>query len=207
VKIRPSRRGWPYFPGVPATLGALVAAGVSLLCVGTVAAQWEPTARLGLSAAPDRHVDQIATPVGEPFTLYVILAGLPDAPLAFGLQSVGWVVHTVCCGDSPVGVVDLVHADGLQVTGDPYEEVVSEATDCLQGETVLLATVTFDWLLEGQEQFLLSAGSLTGALACDGGAHLLQTLVVEVLGADPSATEPMTWSAVRAPFAGPGGGP
>ena len=89
-------------------------------------AQWEPTARLGLSAAPDHYLDTIAPDVGEPFTLHVILTGMSaDEPLAFELQSVEWVIHTICCGDSPVGVTSLVHAPGFEVDGDPYEAIAS----------------------------------------------------------------------------------
>ena len=78
--------------------------------------------------------------MGEPFTLHVILTGMSaDEPLAFELQSVEWVIHTICCGDSPVGVTSLVHAPGFEVDGDPYEAIASLTDDCPGGDTVLLA--------------------------------------------------------------------
>jgi len=163
--------------------------------------QWEPTARLGLSAAPDSYVPTIRPEVGAPFTLYVVLTGLEGVEiLPFDLAAVSWVVHTECCGDSPVGVTSLVYAGGVVAAGDPYEMVETTTADCPGGHTVLLATATFEWLLEGEDQFLLSAGSLTGALGCDDSAHLLQTLTVEVLGVDPAPSESSSWSQIKQLF-------
>ena len=179
-----------------------------LTWAGAASAQWEPTARLGLSAAPDQYVETIAPTIGEPFTLHVILTGMnEDEPLAFNLQSVTWLIHTVCCGDSPVGVTDLVYGDGITAVGDPYEEVTTSVPDCPGGETLLLATAQFEWLLEGETSFLLSAGALTAGLACDDSAHLLQTLVVDVVGQDPSPVEADTWSGIKALYVGEGGTP
>jgi hypothetical protein len=164
-------------------------------------AQWEPTARLGLSAAPDHYVDTIAPQVGDPFTLHVILTGMADdQPLDFALRSVEWVIHTVCCGDSPVGVTELVHAPGFVTEGDPYVALVSLTDLCPAGPTILLATATFEWLLEGETEFFLSAGSLTGALDCDDEGHLLQTLTVLVTGQDPSPVAASTWTGIKALF-------
>lgn len=165
-------------------------------------AQFEPNGRLGLSAVANAYVDHLEPDIGDPFTLYVILTGLTnDEPLAFQLQTVTWVVHTVCCGDSPVGVVDMVHAPGFVTEGDPYEDIESATLDCPGGDTVLLATITFDWLLDGETEFLLSAGAVTAALDCEDGAHLVQTLVVDITGQDPTPVESSSWSQIKALFA------
>jgi len=164
-------------------------------------AQWEPEGRLGLSAAYDQYVEHLEPDIGNPFTLYVILTGMSNEELlAFDLQTVTWLVHTVCCGDSPVGVVSMVHAPGFVTVGDPYEVIESEALDCPGGGTVLLATVTFDWLLDGETEFLLSAGALTAALDCEDEPHLLQTITVQVTGQEPAPTESPSWSQVKALF-------
>ena len=185
---------------------------VILLLVATspdlALAQTEPSARLGLSAAPDGYVAEIAPTIGQPFTLYVILTGLEEQEaLSFPLQTVSWVIHTECCGDSPVGVTELVYGDGVTAVGDPYEEVETTVAGCPDGAAVVLATLTFDWLLEGESEFLLSAGSLTGALDCDGGAHLLRTLPVMVRGRDATPTEQRSWGAVKRHFTSDGRGP
>ncbi len=173
-----------------------------------VYAQWDPTGRLGLSAAPDSYIDTIAPDIGEPFTLYVILTGMSaDEPLAFNLQSVEWVIHTVCCGDSPVGVTELLTAPGFVTEGDPYESLASLTDLCPGGDTVHLATATFEWLLEGESEFFLSAGSITGALDCDEEGHLLQTITVLVSGQDPAPVEGTTWTGIKALFTGEGDSP
>jgi len=162
-------------------------------------AQDGPTARLGLSALPDMYVDTIQPNIGETFILYVVLDGLDGAPLTFSLQTVEWIVHTACCGDSPVSITSLVHSPLLEAAGDPYDSVVTVAP-CPTADTLLLATVTFDWLLEGATTFMLSAGALSGALDCDGDAHLLQTLNVLVEGQDPAPVETESWSGIKALF-------
>lgn len=172
-----------------------------LAWAGAAVAQWEPTARLGLSASPESYVPTIAPMVGEGFALHVILTSMADdVPLPFSLDAVTWLVHTECCGDSPVGVTSLAFADGITATGDPYEAVTTTLADCPDTDTVLLATARFEWLLEGQAQFLLSAGAITAALACDGSAHLLQTLTVSVEGQDPTPVASSTWSGVKSLF-------
>lgn len=178
-----------------------------LTWAGAADAQWEPTARLGLSASAESYAPAIAPVVGEPFTLYVILTGLAsDEPPPFGLDEVTWLVHTECCGDSPVGVTSLTYADGITATGDPYEAVTTTLADCPDTGTVLLATAHFEWLLEGEPQFLLSAGAITAALACDESAHLLQTLTVTVDGQDPTPVASSTWGSVKSLFADDEGG-
>ena len=167
----------------------------------TVLAQWDHSARLGLSAAPDRHLGTLDATIGAPFELHVILTGMPDAePLEFALHSVQWLVNTACCGDSPVGVVDLVHGPGIDGSGDPYEGITSLAAGCPAGDTIVLATVTFDWLMDGDTEFVLSAVALTGALDCDDQAHLLQTLAVLVTGQDPTPLTASTWSQIKTLF-------
>lgn len=178
-----------------------------LTWAGAADAQWEPTARLGLSASSSSYVPTIAPSVGEPFTLYVVLTGMAaDMPLSFGLDSVTWLIHTECCGDTPVGVTSLTYADGIVASGDPYEAVTTTLMDCPDTGTVLLATARFEWLLEGEQQFLLSAGAITAALACDESAHLLQTLTVSVEGQDPTPVAASTWSNVKSLFDADQGG-
>ena len=165
-------------------------------------AQWEPDSRLGLSAAADEYVDHLEPDIDSPFTLYVILTGLSETePLTFDLQTVTWLVHTVCCGDSPVGVVSMVQAPGFVTEGDPYDVLETVTLDCHGGDTVLLATITFDWLLEGATEFLLSAGAVTAALDCEDDAHLLQTITVAITGQDPTPAESSSWSQIKALFA------
>jgi len=178
-----------------------------LTWAGAADAQWEPTARLGLSASPGSYVPSIAPTVGEPFTLYVVLSGLAaDVPPPFDLDTVTWLIHTECCGDTPVGVTSLTYAAGVVASGDPYEAVTTSLMDCPDSGTVLLATAHFEWLLEGELQFLLSAGAITAALACDDSAHLLQTLTVSVEGQDPTPVASSNWSSVKSLFDADQGG-
>lgn len=187
---------------------AVVVFLAGLTWAGAADAQWEPTARLGLSAAADSYAPIIAPTVGQPFTLYVILTGLAaDVPPPFALQAVTWLIHTECCGDSPVGVTSLTYADGVTAVGDPYQAVTTTVADCPGQDTILLATARFEWLLEGDDQFLLSAGAVTAALACDDSAHLLQTLTVEVEGQDATPVAAGSWSGVKSLFTDQGGTP
>jgi hypothetical protein len=182
-------------------LPSLVLLILAWLAPNVAQAQWDPSARLGLSAAPDRHVGYAEATIDEPFDLYVILTGMTDdEPLTFALQAVEWIVNTACCGDSPVGVVQLVHGPGVAGDGDPYEAIISLAEDCLAGSTILLATVTFDWLMEGESEFVLSAAALTGALDCEDDAHLLQTIAVLVQGQEPTPAQTSSWTGVRSLF-------
>jgi len=179
----------------------LVAALAGLTWAHLAAAQAPASGRLGLSAAPDRYDATIEVAVGDPFTLHVILTGVDsDTPLPFALDTVSWVINTECCGDSPVGVTELAHAEGFTVTGDPYEELTTTAPGCPGGDTILLATATFEWLMEGAEDFALSATPLTGALDCEGQPHLLNSLFVVVDGSATSAVASENWSRIRSLF-------
>jgi hypothetical protein len=180
----------------------ILAAILASLALASLAAAQVPTSgRLGLSAAPDRYEATIDVTVGDPFTLYVILTGVDqDTPLPFALDTVSWVINTECCGDSPVGVTGLVHAEGFTVTGDPYEELTTTAPGCPAADTLLLATATFEWLMEGAEDFALSATPLTGALDCEGEPHLLGSLFVVVDGSATSPVASESWSRIRSLF-------
>jgi hypothetical protein len=191
----------------PIVLASALTLALVLGLAAAAAAQDQPTGRLGLSAAPDRHEPSLAVPVGEPFEVFLILTGVDaTTPLPFALDAVSWVLNTECCGDSPVGVTEVTYADGLTADGDPYEEVVLAAGDCPAGDTVLLATLRFAWLLEGEEDFALSASALTAALGCEGQAHLLSSLFVVVDGQDPAPVAGRTWSGVKELYSGDGAG-
>ncbi len=185
-------------PTLAATLATIL---TSLALANLAAAQVATSGRLGLSAAPDRYEATIDVTIGDPFTLYVILTGVDqDTPLPFALDTVSWIINTACCGDSPVGVTELVHAEGLVATGDPYEELTTTAPGCPSADTVLLATATFEWLMDGAEDFALSATPLTGALDCAGEPHLLGSLFVVVDGSATSPVASESWSRIRALF-------
>lgn len=179
-------------------LGNLTLAAAAGLLAAPILAQDEYS-RLGLSAAPDSYVPVLETAIGEPFTLYVVLAGPGGTePLPFGMDQVEWTVFTGCCGASPVEISNMIHPANMVCEGDPYLAVQATAIECLDGDVILLAEVEFDWLLEGETTFPLAAGSAHPALDCSGGYHLLMGLTVEIFG-QPTQTpnHAMTWGGIK----------
>ena len=190
-----------------------VTAALILMSTTAILAQ-DSEGRLGLSASADSYNAELETVIGEPFTLYAILTG-PDeqTTLDFGLQWVQWAVFTACCGDSPVAVTAIDYVDGV-VAEDVVEEGIIElnAPDCLDGEVVLIAALTFEWLLEGETSFPVSAGPISAALDCSDGVHLISGLVVDIIGVESTPTATASWSSLKAdyrasPTPEPGGQP
>lgn len=192
----PHRASLPW-PLLPAALGLVLA-----LAAGPARAQEPLLSRLGLSASPTEYVQVLETPVGQPFTLYLIATGPAEGgPLAFGLQSVSWAVYSACCAGSPVAVTGVEYNDACAHEGDPYFSVATTAAGgCLAGDTVVLAALTFDWAYPGAWEFPLAAGATSPAYDCDGGEHFLSGLYVQVFGRDGGQTpagEP-SWGGVKA---------
>jgi hypothetical protein len=157
---------------------------------------------LGLSAVPDAYVSVLQTPVGQPFTLYVVLVGPNgDEPLPFSLTSVDWKVFTTCCGDSPVLVDSAAYPDNCQVVGDPQEAMTTTVIDCMAGEVVMLAELEFVWALEGATSFPVSAGALGPAMDCLGEYHILYGLAVDIVGLpDGTPAAPISWGRAKSAY-------
>ncbi len=177
---------------------ALLPAAATLMLFGASDAGAQALGSLGLSAAPDAYVARLDTPVGEPFTLYVIAAAEdPRLPLDFSLASASWAVFNVCCGGSPVEIVDHASPAGVVGDGHPYLGVVTTGDACLDQDVILLAQVTFDWVMPGAPRFALAAGATGPAIDCDGGAHFMYGLMVEVNGTGGVSAPSTSWGALK----------
>jgi hypothetical protein len=57
----------------------------------------------------------------------------------------------------------------FQHSGDPVSGITSIAPECLPpGDFIVLATLTFDWIYETYDSFLLGAAAMSSAIDCDG---------------------------------------
>lgn len=183
-------------------LAVLISIGLATAFAAAVpvaALAQDPEGRLGLSASPTAYVAELETNIGEPFTLYAILTGPDDqTPLAFDLYWVEWAVFTACCSASPVAVTAIDYVDGV-VAREIGEDGVIElyALDCLDGEVITIATLTFEWLLEGETSFPVSAGPISAALDCDDGVHMISSLLVDIIGVGEPPSQSTTWSSVK----------
>jgi len=180
----------------------LLAFAAIMLVAISASAQEFP--RLGLSAAPDRYESIIETEAGSPFTLYIIATGSDDLEqLPFDLKTVDWVVYSACCGDSPVLITETVYPGNTTAEGNPYFGMrTTAAADCIDGATVLLATLTFDWIPATRASFPLAAGAIVPAVDCEGAEHVLAGLNVQVLvkGGSLVPNDDPTWGRLKSYF-------
>jgi len=141
-----------------------------LLAALPATAQWDPLPRIGLSASPDSYVDSLSTDLGKVVTVYVCMFGVDDkTPLQESISSVPWVIHQVCCG-AAMEILNTQYNPDMDHVGHPLAGVRSSARTCMQGSSVLLATVQARITAEQPGDFYWASG-LADAFTDCGGAH------------------------------------
>lgn len=166
-----------------------------VLLAAAASAQVYP--HLGLSASPDEYVGVIEVPYGESFTLYVVMTGPDLAPLPFELDTVQWALLGSCCGGSPAIYLDTILNDQMTHVGDPNLAVTSEATTCLDGDFIVLAEVSFNWLYEPSGPFHLGAAALSAAIDCEGEPWIPIGLSLEIIPLGITPAETSSWGGVK----------
>ena len=100
-------------------------------------------------------------------------------------------------------VTQVVYPDDTTHEGDPYHVLQSTAVGCLTGDVVLLAEIRFEWLLEGEESFPVSAGAASPAVDCDGTHHVLMGLAVDIVGTTAQVSRGTeSWGSLKAAYSG-----
>lgn len=156
--------------------------------------------RLGLSAAPDEYVAVKQVEADEDFTLYMIAIGPEYGPLPFEVHETTWAVFAACCGQE-AEIVDATFPADMEHTGTPLAGVHCSLEGCAGGNVLLLAAITFHFILTRPATYLMSGGAIAPLVDCDGETHLLMDLGVDVTvgsGSTPSASS--SWGAVKALF-------
>jgi hypothetical protein len=174
---------------------------LALLCLATAAFAQSEYPRIGLSAARDVYLDQITVQPGEAFTLYATVMGPnPGMGLNQPLQSLAWVIHQVCCG----GVIDVLNIEynpDLHHEGHPLAGVVSTADNCLDQDSIWLATLTVRMVPGTVDSILWAAGPYGAIRDCDGQSPVFLGQAVTILPEGSSTpNEPSPWGHVKAMY-------
>jgi hypothetical protein len=155
--------------------------------------------RVGLSVSPDHYSEEITIVEGEEFTLYACVFGIDDeTPLSQPLSSVSWVIHQVCCG-STVDIVDVVWNDEFVHEGHPILGVTSTPIECMDRDSILLATITAILHDPVPGGGLWAAGPYDASFDCQGEMTLFEGLPVSILVDDTvTPVEPTSFGGVKA---------
>jgi len=125
-------------------------------------------------------VDSLSAVAGEPFVAYMIALGPgADQPAPFPVTEIYWIKHTGCCGVD-FEILDVAYNPDLEHAGDPLNGVTTTATECLEQDLVLLATITFVIHYPTQGIALMPAGATGPALDCAGTGFLFFDLLLQV---------------------------
>jgi hypothetical protein len=176
-------------------------AAVLLLLAGAATAQLPPpNARLGLSAAPDRHEPILQIQLGDPFTLYMIATGNEGAPLPYSVSAFEWAVYAVCCGGAGE-IIDVQYNPALSHEGHPFIGVMSTAPGCLEDGVLSLAAVTFVLDIDRPGSYLIHAGAIGPTRDCAGEGHLMMDLTVEVqVQGSTTTSHTRNWGSLKASY-------
>ena len=155
--------------------------------------------RLGLSVEPDRYSEEITIVEGQPFTLYACVFGPDDAtPLTQSLESISWVIHQVCCGNT-VDIVEVEWSDDFVHEGHPILGVTSTPKDCVVRPNLLLATITAVLHDPHPNGGLWAAGPYDASYDCDGEVALFFGMPVSILvEQDTTPVEPTSFGGLKA---------
>ncbi len=179
-------------------VGALVLVAC-LMVAGAGYAQFQDLPRVGLSASATSYVDSVAVDLGAPFTVYACIFG-PDAqtPLQETISSVPWVIHQVCCG-AAMEILDVQYNPELEHTGHPLAGVRSTAPECLQRDSLLLATLLVQVTADQPGEFLWAAGLADAYVDCNGDNPLFQGLPVLIIADGGQVPDGKTsWGGLKA---------
>ncbi len=189
--FKPVYRHWAFLAAVAVSLLFLVLSATS------ARAQFP---RIGLSAAPDHHVDNLDVVLGEEFTLYVCVFGIDnETDLEQDFATISWVLHQVCCG-ATFYVHDVQYSPDFQHSGEPPLGVISSSEVCVDEPFITLATITMSMDAPTDGEYLTACGPYQQAVDCEGGNPLVMGLpmVLNLTGAGSTPTEPSQWSSVKA---------
>ncbi|MGD9549073.1 MAG: hypothetical protein AB7V45_16230 [Candidatus Krumholzibacteriia bacterium] len=156
---------------------------VLLACLarpGTGRAQFETLPRLGLSASPTAYVDTVEVDQSRSFTLYACVFGPEEgAPIGHSLVTVPWVIHQVCCGAS-IDILNVQYNPELTHDGSPLSGVWSTSEECLDRESLWLATLEVRLNAPEAGDYLWASGPAGGVVECGGTTPWFQGLPVMI---------------------------
>jgi hypothetical protein len=173
---------------------------LGLLAVPAMA-QFTEFPRLGVSAAPDRYVGEIAVDGDETFEVHVLVVGPDDdTPLDVGFQSFTWALLESCCG----GAAELVD---VELAGSPWQHegttiggMESYREQCVIEETVYLATLTLQMVTDVPGDYWLLCGPTNVAYDCAGAGVVMTDLPILVRYANEVPVQRSTLGSLKSSF-------
>ena len=177
---------------------ALGMALLLLLAAGSARAQ-EEFPRIGLSASPDMYVDHITVDFDSTFTLYAMVFGHAQGqPIGQPVTALPWVIHQVCCG----GVLDLLDMQlnpALDHEGHPLAGMVSSSPECMDQDSIWLATLQVRVSSSVPGDFLWAAGPYGRIEDCEGTNPFFMAMPVTItVDGQPTPTTEHSWGQVKA---------
>jgi hypothetical protein len=172
---------------------------ILFLLVWSQAWAQNPYPRVGLSASPDFYLDTIEVMPGEEFTLYACVFGpYPGEPVAQPFTSLSWVIHQVCCG-AVVNILDYQFNPELENSGHPLLGVQTQAENCYDQDSILLATMTCTLANPTPGGVLWAGGPFDASYDCEGGNALFMGLAVTIqVPDDVLPVDDTRWGSIKA---------
>ncbi len=165
------------------------------------AAAQDTSPRIGLSASRDTYLDQIDVEFDTDFTLYVMVFGPADGvPMTQSISKMPWVIHQVCCG----AVLELNNIEfnpALEHTGFPLSGTVSSVPNCIDQDSIWLATLTVRLASPQPGAFLWASGPFGAILDCAGETQFMSGLAVTInMDESPAPAEASPWGQIKAMY-------
>ncbi len=173
------------------------------LLAAPAAAQYTLFPRLGVSAAPDRYVSEIAVADDATFEVHVLVLGPDDnTPLAQGFQSFTWAMLEACCGGA-AELVDVDLAGPWQHEGSCLGGMVSSSDQCPTEGSYRLATLTLRMATNVPGDYYLLCGPINLAYDCAGAGVVMTDMPVLIHYSSSVPVERSTLGAVKSGFRRP----
>jgi hypothetical protein len=179
------------------TAGLVALVALLLLVAGAARAQ-EEFPRIGLSASRDVYLDHITVDMGATFTLYAMAFGhTPGQPLGETVLSLPWVIHQVCCG-AVLDLQDMELNPDLIHDGHPLAGMVTSSEQCLDQDSIWLATLTVRVAAELPGDYLWAAGPYGPVENCEGTNPFFMAMPVTItFEGEPTPTTDHAWGAIK----------
>jgi hypothetical protein len=136
--------------------------------------------RIGISAAPDRYVSTVEVYGDETFELYIV--ALPAEDQVVHQHDYGtfqWAVLEACCG----GAAEIIAEDynpEFEHQGSAYGGVVTTSEECMNGQAVLLCTLTLQMDTDDPGVYYVMAGPLALSQTCAGDDVVMTDMIAFV---------------------------
>lgn len=170
------------------------------LLAAPASAQFTQFPRLGVSAAPDRYVGEIAVLDDATFEVHVLVLGPDDdTPLDRGYLSFTWALLEACCGGA-AELVDVQLAGPWTHEGSCIGGMESYTDSCLTAGSYRLATLTLRMATDVPGDYWLLCGPINLAYDCAGEGVVVTDLPLLVRYANEVPVERATLGSIKSSY-------